>query len=74
MILSLRQRLANLERFINESSDLDPLGRMAVAHYHFEAIHPFRDGNGRVDRILNILMLLQCGAGEVSQGPVMFTD
>ncbi|OYT93205.1 MAG: addiction module protein [Burkholderiales bacterium PBB3] len=53
----IRDKLANLERFMNESSDLDPLVRMAVMHYQFEAIHPFPDGNGRVGRILNILQL-----------------
>jgi Fic family protein len=54
----LRDKLANLERFINEPSELDPLVRLAVMHYQFEAIHPFPDGNGRVGRILNILLLL----------------
>ena len=34
---------------------------MAAAHYHFEAIHPFPDGNGRTGRILNILMLIESG-------------
>ena len=41
--------------------DLDPLVRMAIAHYQFEAIHPFADGNGRTGRILNILMLIEAG-------------
>ncbi|MEO8600221.1 MAG: Fic/DOC family N-terminal domain-containing protein [bacterium] len=54
----IRDKLANLERFINEPSELDPLVRLAVMHYQFEAIHPFPDGNGRVGRILNILLLL----------------
>lgn len=56
--LVIRDKLANLERFINEPSELDPLVRLAVMHYQFEAIHPFPDGNGRVGRILNILLLL----------------
>ena len=42
-----------------EEPSLDPLIRMAVAHYQFEAIHPFTDGNGRTGRILNILYLVQ---------------
>lgn len=54
----IRDKLANLEVFINSPSDLDPLVRLAVMHYQFEAIHPFPDGNGRVGRILNILFLL----------------
>jgi cell filamentation protein, protein adenylyltransferase len=57
----LRELLANWERFAHESPDLDPLVRMAVLHYQFEAIHPFPDGNGRTGRILNILSLMQDG-------------
>ncbi|MGJ7510446.1 protein adenylyltransferase Fic [Variovorax sp. GT1P44] len=55
----LRSLLANWERFIHEERELDPLIRMAVGHYQFEAIHPFMDGNGRTGRVLNILMLIQ---------------
>jgi Fic family protein len=57
----LRELLANWERFIHESPELDPLVRMAMLHYQFEAIHPFPDGNGRTGRILNILGLIQDG-------------
>jgi Fic family protein len=57
----LRELLGNWERFAHESPDLDPLVRMAVLHYQFEAIHPFPDGNGRTGRILNILSLMQDG-------------
>jgi Fic family protein len=57
----LRELLANWERFAHESPELDPLVRMAVLHYQFEAIHPFLDGNGRTGRILNILSLMQDG-------------
>jgi len=46
---------------VHAEGDLDPLVRMAVAHYQFEAIHPFHDGNGRTGRILNILMLIEAG-------------
>lgn len=55
----LRGMLANWERFLHEETDLDPLVRMAVGHYQFEAIHPFIDGNGRTGRVLNILYLIQ---------------
>lgn len=55
----IRDLLSNWERFLNESNSLDPLIRMAVQHYQFEAIHPFNDGNGRTGRILNILCLVQ---------------
>ena len=54
----MRKKLNNLEEFLLSKDDLDPLVRMAVAHYQFEAIHPFRDGNGRTGRILNILFLI----------------
>ncbi|MCC8446224.1 protein adenylyltransferase Fic [Xanthomonas translucens] len=57
----LRDKLANWERFIHEHTDIDPLIRMAVAHYQFEAIHPFTDGNGRTGRVLNLLMLIEQG-------------
>jgi Fic family protein len=57
----LREKMANWERFVHEESDLDPLVRMAVAHYQFEAIHPFPDGNGRTGRVLNILFLIDKG-------------
>lgn len=55
----IRNLLANWERFINGDDDLDPLVKMAIAHYQFECIHPFPDGNGRTGRILNILYLIQ---------------
>ena len=55
----LRDKLANWEQFLHSADHLDPLIRMAVAHYQFEAIHPFTDGNGRTGRILNLLYLLQ---------------
>ncbi len=55
----IREKLANLEIFCNnDADDLDPLVKMAVLHYQFEAIHPFYDGNGRTGRILLILFLL----------------
>ncbi len=55
----LRDLLSNWESFLHEQPALDPLVRMAVLHYQFEAIHPFTDGNGRTGRILNILYLVQ---------------
>lgn len=55
----LREKLANWERFIHDERGVDPLIRMAVAHYQFEAIHPFTDGNGRTGRVLNLLMLVE---------------
>lgn len=57
----IRDKLANLERFINEHENLDPLIKMALLHYQFEAIHPFADGNGRTGRILMLLYLKLTG-------------
>jgi Fic family protein len=57
----LRDMLANWERFLHHEIELDPLIRMAVGHYQFEAIHPFSDGNGRTGRVLNVLFLNQEG-------------
>lgn len=58
---TLRELLANWEGFLHNEADLDPLIRMAVGHYQFEAIHPFTDGNGRTGRVINILYLIQQG-------------
>jgi Fic family protein len=55
----LREKLAAWERFAHGASDLDPLVRIALLHYQFEAIHPFHDGNGRTGRILNLLLALR---------------
>jgi Fic family protein len=54
----IRDKLRNLEAFIhNDKDDIDPLIKLALIHYQFEAIHPFTDGNGRTGRIINILYL-----------------
>jgi Fic family protein len=57
----IRNLLANWERFLHADDDLDPLIKMAVSHYQFEAIHPFTDGNGRTGRVLNMLYLIHEG-------------
>ena len=55
----LRDLLANWEKFLHGATELDPLIRLAIGHYQFEAIHPFTDGNGRTGRVLNSLFLIQ---------------
>jgi Fic family protein len=65
----LRELLADWERFLHETEGVDPLIRMAVAHYQFEAIHPFTDGNGRTGRILNLLFLVE---QELLELPVLY--
>ena len=57
----LQKKLANWAKFMHEQADIDPLIRMAIQHYQFEAIHPFTDGNGRTGRIINVLFLVQEG-------------
>ena len=65
----IRNKLGALERFIYEENTIDPLIRMAMIHYQFEAIHPFDDGNGRTGRILNILFLIEKGLLEL---PILY--
>jgi len=67
----LREKLDQLGNFIHLRNDspLDPLVRLSLIHYQFEAIHPFEDGNGRTGRILNILYLVEQGLLDI---PVLY--
>jgi Fic family protein len=65
----IRDKLKNLEDFIHDDNGFDPLVKMSVMHYQFEAIHPFADGNGRTGRILNILYLVKEGLIQV---PILY--
>ena len=55
----LRDLLSNWADFLHREDGIDPLIKMAVSHYQFEAIHPFTDGNGRTGRVLNVLYLIE---------------
>lgn len=57
----IREKLKNLEDFIHAEDEIDPLVKMAIIHYQFEAIHPFFDGNGRTGRIILLLYLKLTG-------------
>ncbi len=57
----IREQLKNLEDFIHAEDTIDPLVKMAIIHYQFEAIHPFFDGNGRTGRIILLLYLKLTG-------------
>lgn len=59
----LEAKLDNLLAFLNDDQayPLHPLLKMAIGHFQFEAIHPFRDGNGRTGRVFNIHYLVKKG-------------
>lgn len=65
----LREKLADWERYIHADDSVDPLIRLAILHYQFEAIHPFTDGNGRTGRVLNLLFLVEQGLLDI---PVLY--
>lgn len=57
----MQNAMSDLEKFINENVDYDPLIRVALIHYQFETVHPFLDGNGRIGRLLILLYLMEQG-------------
>jgi Fic family protein len=67
----IKEKLDNLITFLNDDENfrMDYLFKVAIAHYQFEAIHPFRDGNGRTGRVFNINYLTKKGLLDV---PILF--
>jgi Fic family protein len=61
--------IANLEKFINEDNSLPAIIRAGLAHVQFETIHPFLDGNGRIGRLLIVLMLIQ---NNILSAPILY--
>lgn len=54
----VRTLLTNWQNYLHQDDKVEPLIKLAVQHYQFEAIHPFTDGNGRTGRIINLLYLV----------------
>lgn len=64
----LAQAMSELERFLHNRA-LPNLIAIGLAHYQFETIHPFLDGNGRIGRLLIVLMMIE---REILEQPVLY--
>jgi Fic family protein len=68
-VAEMHTALNDLEQYLNLDTDLPLLVKIALVHYQFEAIHPFRDGNGRIGRL--IVPLLLCHHGDMRE-PLLY--
>jgi len=57
----LEEGFSDWEKWVHSDNDIPVVARVALAHYQFESLHPFNDGNGRVGRLVAILQLIQDG-------------
>ncbi|MBA3014282.1 MAG: Fic family protein [Proteobacteria bacterium] len=65
----IRDLLDNLFKWMNNEDEVHPIIKAAIAHYQFESIHPFTDGNGRTGRIMVVLYLVE---QKLLDAPVLF--
>ena len=65
----LADLMSEWEAFVHDEAAMPPLVRSALMHQHFETIHPFRDGNGRIGRLLITLLLIERG---VLRSPLLY--
>ena len=68
-VQDMEECMSDLEKYINNDNDTDPLIKCALIHYQFETIHPFLDGNGRVGRLLITLYLI---SNHIITSPILY--
>lgn len=59
--MSVESLMKNLVNYMNSEDEIAGILKAAMVHYQFESVHPFEDGNGRIGRLLIILLLCKKG-------------